>query len=86
MRLLISILQQRKQTRRLHIPFLQIFSRINNGGLHKKANHLSVVCFFCFTAALWRGILPAVQSKELLMKQFFPVIFFTKKCLNYLIF
>ena len=30
---------------------------------------------FClFTAALWRGALPAVQSKELLMKQFFLIV------------
>ena len=35
---------------------------------------------FClFTAALWRGALPAVQSKELLMKQFFLIISFSAK-------
>ena len=28
-----------------------------------------------FTAALWRGALPAVQSKELLMEQFFLTVF-----------
>ena len=30
--------------------------------------------FLLYTAALWRGALPAVQSKELLMKQFFLIV------------
>ena len=38
-----------------------------------RKGHESVLFLLLYTAALWRGALPAVQSKELQMKQFFLI-------------
>ena len=44
-------------------------------GLKRSVELFVSALLFCFTATLWRGALPAVQSKELLIKQRFLIIY-----------